>query len=75
MQTSNQFTKAGIFRTPYTQNSGYNGKPFSFVDEITADNCSQYDFDYNECGQAFVIRFECGIIIVAWPEEVIFDKE
>lgn len=53
------------FATPYDQYSDRRGQPFTVLGYADP---STYDKD--EVGVQFRIRFEDGVEIVAWPEEV-----
>lgn len=53
------------FTTPYNQYADREGQAFQVVGTVNPDT---YDFD--ECGIMYRIRFEDGVEIEAWPEEV-----
>lgn len=55
-----------IFRTPFEQHSAHDGQPCEVVRAITEPD----DRHDSECLPMFVIRFDDGTEIEAWPEEI-----
>lgn len=53
------------FTTPYEQYHERQGQSCEIVREVPHES-----FDYDECGPLYVVRFDDGIEIEAWPEEV-----
>lgn len=55
----------GVFESPYDQLREHNGKPYTLVGQLPFE-----DYDFDDCGPLFLIRFEDGTEVEAWPEEL-----
>ncbi len=54
-----------VFLSPYIQYQNRNGQKFFIVRKISPN-----EYDIDDCGPMYVIKFEDGAHIDAWPEEI-----
>lgn len=59
------WTKRDTFTTPFDQYASKEGQSFEIIEQIDPST-----YDYDECGEMYIVRLEDGEEIEVWPEEI-----